>query len=429
MKSGEAQVESRDPTGVQVEPGGETSVERDGSTAHEDVDVTANSMGEEEHGVQDEAGRSATCRNASIERERGSALALGRSTTTDEEIDQRNEAIVDDVPEDPPVPPPPLERPLNAENEPPSVELEGKRISHASCDDELTSGDADALGPSIGDEGPRNRPKVAQDVLERVGECSEHGKEENSPSRARVGLDDPGTTADASGASGSVEDPGNMPKKLRKVSEPVRKRSKLMEEENSPGRPQEEPYDPGGEMAVPGGAHNVQERSRKVSNERVDETDTPHRVREPGGHRDLQEAPRVVEGAPDCAKVVDSAGHDGTSPRSSENAHGDGTNTPCRNTGPGGHLGERGGSRDVECNRECQSNGDRVERDGRRCRMDGAPSGPHRDSTRVETEPLAADETGQRRWYKRDKTDVPRPSTAPTIDHRPPADHPDPPRH
>ena len=27
MKSGEAQVESRDPTGIQVEPGGETSVE------------------------------------------------------------------------------------------------------------------------------------------------------------------------------------------------------------------------------------------------------------------------------------------------------------------------------------------------------------------------------------------------------------------
>ena len=71
MKSGEAQVESRDPTGVQVEPGGETGVKRDRSAAHEDADARANSMVEEAHGgVQDEAERLATCRNALIEGER-----------------------------------------------------------------------------------------------------------------------------------------------------------------------------------------------------------------------------------------------------------------------------------------------------------------------------------------------------------------------
>ena len=265
-------------------------------------------------------------------------------------------------------------------------------------------------------------------MSERVGERLEHGEEENSPSRARVGLDDPGTTADASGASGSVEDPGNMPKKLRKASEPVRKRSKLMVEENSPGRPREEPYDPGGEIAVPGGAHNVQERSRKVSNERADETDAPRRVRGPGGHRDLQEAPRVIEGDPDRAKVVDSTGHDGISPWSSENAHGDEMNVPCRDNRPGGHIGKQGGPGDVEGDPERHSDGDGVETDGRRYQMDGAMSRPRHDSKQVETDPLAEDETGQRRWYKRDTTDVPRPSTAPTEDHRLPADHPNPPR-
>ena len=92
------QVESRGPTGVEVEPGGETNVERDRSATHEDADVRTDGMAEEAHGgMQDEAERSATCRNASIEGERGSALAQGRSTTTDEEIDQHNEAIVDDV--------------------------------------------------------------------------------------------------------------------------------------------------------------------------------------------------------------------------------------------------------------------------------------------------------------------------------------------
>ena len=75
---GEAQVESNDPDSVQVEPGGKTIVERGGDIVHEDTDATTDGMAEEAHGgVQDEAERSAMCRNASIEGERGSPLARG----------------------------------------------------------------------------------------------------------------------------------------------------------------------------------------------------------------------------------------------------------------------------------------------------------------------------------------------------------------
>ena len=93
----------------------------------------------------------------------------------------------------------------------------------ASYDDGLTSTEMNMSGPFTGDEDPRNRPKVAQDMSERVGERSEHGEEEN----------------------------------------------------NLPGRPREEPDDLGGEATVPGGTHDVQERPRRVRNECADETDAP----------------------------------------------------------------------------------------------------------------------------------------------------------
>ena len=90
-------------------------------------------------------------------------------------------------------------------------------------------------------------------------------------------------------------------------------------------------------------------------------------------------------------------------------------------------MGERVKSRDVKRDLEQQSNVEGDQIGGRQGWKDDVTSGAHSDSIRVETEPLAADKTGQHRWYKHDKMDVCRPSTAPTIDHRPPADHPDPP--
>ena len=103
-------------------------------------------------------------------------------------------------------------------------------------------------------------------------------------------------------------------------------------------------------------------------------------------------------------------------------------NAQCRYNQPGGHRGERGVSGGVEGGRERQSDGDRVEMGGRRCRMDGATSGACHNSKRVGMTALAEDQASQYEQRKRDTTDVPRPSTAPTNDHRLPADHPNPPR-
>ena len=143
----EAQVESRGPDSVQVEPGGETEARRNGGVTHECADTGIDGMAEEAHGdVQFEAERSATCPNASIEGERGSTLAQGRSMTTVEENDKRTSLDVEDVPEDPPEPPPPLTSPdetARSQDEPPSVELEGERKGIASCDTGPTTGDAD----------------------------------------------------------------------------------------------------------------------------------------------------------------------------------------------------------------------------------------------------------------------------------------------
>ena len=76
---------------------------------HECADAETDGRAEEAHGdVQDKAERSATCRNASIEGERGSALAQGQLTTADEENDQRTSTGVDDVPSPSPEPPPPV---------------------------------------------------------------------------------------------------------------------------------------------------------------------------------------------------------------------------------------------------------------------------------------------------------------------------------
>ena len=244
----------------------------------------------------------------------------------------------------------------------------------------------------------------------------------------QVDENDPGDEADMPPASRSVEDVWKRLKKLRKVSKHVSKHSERKDQRDSPGRPRDSPEGPGGETAVPGGVHDVQERPRNVRNECANETDAPGRVTGPGGRLELQRESEIIEGEPDHVNVVDSAGCDGKCPRSVRSAPIIETNAPCRDTGPGGWIGERGGPGDLERDFERQSDGNGVNTDGRQCRMDGTTSGPRHDSTQVETDPLAEDETGQRRWYKRDKTDVPRPSAAPTNDHRLPVDHPNPPR-
>ena len=60
---------------------------------------------------RNEVERSVTCRNVSIEGERGSTLAQGRLATRIDKDDQHTSTSVDDVPEDPPEPPPPPNKP------------------------------------------------------------------------------------------------------------------------------------------------------------------------------------------------------------------------------------------------------------------------------------------------------------------------------
>ena len=133
-----AQVESRGPDSVQVEP----ESRRNGGVTHECADTGTDSSAEEAHGdVQDKAERSATCQNMLIKGERGSALAQGRSMTTDEENDQHNEASVDDVPSASPGPPPSFptpDKPVQRPDEPPSAELEGERTHNVAIFSRVT---------------------------------------------------------------------------------------------------------------------------------------------------------------------------------------------------------------------------------------------------------------------------------------------------
>ena len=247
--------------------------------------------------VQDMVEMWRTRRDEAIEEERLTALRHGRSSTAADENDQRNETVDDDVPMGPPEPPLPPDEPAQRLNRPPSVELEGERRLVTSSENARTSNEADVLG-----------------------------------------------------ASGCVEDIGNVQKKLGNVSEPVSKCSEPVEEKYLPRRARDDPHDPGGETAVPGGVHDVQEHPRNVNNECADETDALRRDRPPGGSFNLPEASNVAKGDSDHRKVVEGAEYDGVRLRSDENKHVVETNALRRGIGPGGHRGEQEVMGDVEDN-------------------------------------------------------------------------------
>ena len=138
--SGELRVESRDPTGVQVEPGGETTVEPDGSVMHKRADAGANDRAEEVHGDVRVKVESARMReNASIEGAREWVAAHARSTTYVKEDNQRTPWDDEHSPKASPTPPEPPNRPVqHLVTKPPSVELKEGRRSDLSCDNELT---------------------------------------------------------------------------------------------------------------------------------------------------------------------------------------------------------------------------------------------------------------------------------------------------
>ena len=289
-------------------------------------------------------------------------------------------------------------------------------------------GVADASAPSGHVEDSRNRPKAAQNASERVGKRSERRTREHSPYGPQVDPNDPGDEADTSVAPWSVEDVGKMPRKLRKVSEPEREHSKRRCQGYSPRRAQGDPDNLGGETVVPDDLYTYQEGPTGGTSEDSGETSASDRDTKPGGCRGEQVESRGTEGDSDCASAIDRAELDGIGPGSDRDEHVGDTNPPCRDRGLGGRLGEQGDPGDVEDDRERQSDGNGVETDGIQCRMDGATSGPRCDSTRVETDQLAEDEPSQCHWYKYNTMDVPRPSAAPTDDHRLPTNHPNPPR-
>ena len=301
-------------------------------------------------------------------------------------------------------------------------------MSRASCDDGPTNDVTDVSGALKGDEDPRNRPKAAQNALEQVRERSKPKDEEGLPERAQVELEAPGDEADASAASESVEVDGNRPRKLRETSEREQERSEPKEEANSPGRPGEEPDEPSGETAVPDDVHSTQEGPRGVTSDVGGGTNAPCRDTGPGGLVGEQVEPRDVEGVWSQKMVVNRVEYDGTGPRSDGSERGVETNAQCRHTGPGGRLGERDGLGDVEDDLERRSDGDGDQTDEGRGGKDGAMSGARRDSKRVDTTPLTAGEMGQHGRRKRETADVPEASTPPTIDHRRPTNHPNPPR-
>ena len=142
---------------------------------------------------------------------------------------------------DPPDPPPPPDEPTNPQNEPPSIELKGKKKPCPSFDETCTSHEADA---------PR--------------------------------------------ASESAEDAMDRPRKLRTTSEHVGEQSEQGEQENSPGRAPDDPDDPGSETAVPCEPQDHQRSLEDDGKRRDDATNASCRDRRPGGQVELQEASSAI---------------------------------------------------------------------------------------------------------------------------------------
>ena len=365
-----------------------------------------------------------TRREASIEGEESSATTHEQSMPGDEETGQHTVPEDDDLPGAPSEPPPPLtspDEPARRENEPPSVELEGERRGNPSCD-------ADATGVCSRVEDNGKRQKNLENASERIDEPLEQKDEGDSPEGALDELDAPGDKADASPASGRVEDDGERPMRLRNASERISQRSKRRSQKDSPEEARGDPDEPGGETVVPGGLQAYQEGPTSGASEDGGETSASDRDTGPGGHRGEEESSRVVEGESDRESVVDRAEYDRIRPIGDRDERGGDTNLPGRDRGPGCWLGEQDESGGVADDRERQSDGDSVGNDGRRGRMDGAASGARRDSKRVETKTLTGGKGQIGQNGHNETSDVPESSRQSTRHPRRPMHQPNPPR-
>ena len=138
-----------------------------------------------------------------------------------------------------------------------------------------------------------------------------------------------------------VEDARTRPKNLWNASEHVRKALERRGEENIPRRAPDKPYNLGGETAVPGGVHDVQECPRSISNECANETDALHRDRPPGRALDLPDRSRGVERNWVRRKVVEGAEYDGIGPEDDGKRRNVETNALRRDRGPEDLGGEQ----------------------------------------------------------------------------------------
>ncbi|KAI9569746.1 hypothetical protein HD554DRAFT_2313462 [Boletus coccyginus] len=353
--------------GVQVEPDGETEVEYNESVTHRSADaVDDGEAAEEAPQVAQVDGESATMyRNASIAGERECAGAHVRSTAADKENDQRTETVDSDIPEKPPEPPPP----------PSSSAKPTQR---------------------------RNDPPSVELKGERFSHTS---------------CDDRLTGGDmnVSGASGGDEDTRNVPKKPRDASEREHKRLEQVEGGNSPMRPPDNPDEPSGDASVTDNVQSHQGRPRADGNARR-------------GHLGQLEAKGDVEVDSGGQEVINRAEYDGTLTMSDGNAHVAEMNALRRYKDPGGSESEQEVSSDEEVDWGRPKVIDGGGYDGNSGQTDGATSGARRDSKRVKTDPLADTKASQRRHYKHDMTDAPRPSAPPPAYPRSPTDYLDPPR-
>ena len=102
--------------------------------------------------------------------------------------------------------------------------------------------------------------------------------------------------ADASRAPEDIEDAREWPTKLPSTLELEHKHLNRRCRKNSPGRPREEPEDPGGEAVTSGGVQSHLERTRTMENERIINTNVLRRDSRLGGHMGELVTSRGVEG-------------------------------------------------------------------------------------------------------------------------------------
>ena len=125
-------------------------------------------------------------------------------------------------------------------------------------------------------------------------------------------------------------------------------------------------------MAIPGDPHSYQEGPTDDGN--GGNTNTPCRDTGPGGCEVELEVLRDIKCVWDHRKVVNGARYNGNCPRSQEIKHINEASTPCRDRALEGDSGQQVESADIGSGQEHQSVGNGRDMDGRPGGMDNAMS-------------------------------------------------------